>query len=80
MLNPSQIDRAYQEFMADLPKHLHDDVVSINLSFLHEQNLMDSLAVSEEDAEDGRCVGAGGLEYTLIESKLNEGISVICEW
>ena len=52
MLNPTQIEQAYKDFMGSLPSCAHDGVLSINLGFLYDQGLLDSLATSEEDSED----------------------------
>lgn len=52
MLNPVQIDEAYKAFMSDLPKCAHDGVLQIDLHFLHEQGLLDSIHDEPEDSDD----------------------------
>ena len=52
MLNPTQIEQVYKEFMGNLPGCAHDGVLSINLSFLHDQGLLGTLATNEDDSED----------------------------
>ena len=52
MLNPMQIEEAYKEFMGNLPQWAHDGVIQINLNFLHEQGLLNSLQDDKEDPDD----------------------------
>ncbi|HSX13215.1 MAG TPA: hypothetical protein VLE96_02195 [Chlamydiales bacterium] len=52
MQNPAQIEQAYKDFMSNLPKHAHDGIVSINLRFLHDQGLLDTLSVVEDESDD----------------------------
>lgn len=52
MLNPVQIEQAYKDFMGDLPACAHDGILSINLGFLYDQGLLNTLAANEEEAED----------------------------
>jgi len=52
MLNPIQIEQAYQEFMGNLTQWAHDGILSIDLLFLHNQGLLDSLTNNETDSED----------------------------
>jgi hypothetical protein len=52
MLNPMQIEQAYKEFMGNLVEWAHDGVLSIDLQFLHNQGLIETLANNETDAED----------------------------
>ena len=52
MLNPMQIEQAYKEFMGNLTEWAHDGILSIDLRFLHNQGLIDSLANSEAESED----------------------------
>lgn len=52
MLNPMQIEEAYKEFVNDLPSWVHDGILSIDLQFLHDQGLINSLQGDEEDPDD----------------------------
>jgi len=52
MLNPTQIEQAYKEFMGNLSESAHDGILSINLSFLHDQGLLDTLTSNDDDSED----------------------------
>lgn len=52
MLNPTQIEQAYKEFIGNLPSCAHDGILSINLNFLYDQGLLDNLATNEDDSED----------------------------
>lgn len=47
-----QIEQAYKDFMGNLPGCAHDGILSINLGFLYDQGLLDTLATNEDDAED----------------------------
>ena len=52
MQNPIQIEQAYKEFMSNLPSCAHDGVQTINLEFLHDQGLLDTLSSNDDDSED----------------------------
>lgn len=52
MLNPNEIEAAYRDFMGNLPDFVHDGILEIDLQFLHDQGLLESLASSEDDSED----------------------------
>ena len=52
MLNPAQIEQTYKEFMGSLPGCAHDGILSIDLGFLYDQGLLNTLATSEDDSED----------------------------
>lgn len=52
MLNPAQIEDVYKKFTNDLPNWAHDGVLSIDLQFLHEQGLIDSLQDGAETTDD----------------------------
>jgi hypothetical protein len=49
MLNPTQIEATYKEFMGDLSKWVHDGIISIDLQFLHDQGLLSKLGSEEVD-------------------------------
>ncbi len=52
MLNPSKIDQAYKEFVNNIEENLHDQVVDIDLKFLHESGLLNILDDEQEDEDD----------------------------
>jgi hypothetical protein len=52
MQNPVQIDQAYKDFMSNLPNYAHDGIVSINLRFLHDQGLLDTLSIVDDESDD----------------------------
>lgn len=52
MLNPSQIEDAYKEFMGNLPQWAHDGIIPINLNFLHDQGLLKTFTEDKEDPDD----------------------------
>lgn len=52
MLNPIQIEEMYKEFMGNLPQWAHDGVLSIDLSFLHEEGLLNSLHADQGEPDD----------------------------
>jgi hypothetical protein len=52
MLNPVQIEEAYKEFVGNLPNWVHDGITTIDLQFLHEQNLLAALQDDKSDPDD----------------------------
>ena len=52
MLSPTQIEQAYQDFVGNLTEFAHDGILSVNLGFLHEQGLLETLGTDEDDSED----------------------------
>lgn len=52
MLNPIQIEEAYNRFMGDLPKCAHDGIIEVNLRFLHDQGLLQLLNEDRDDRDD----------------------------
>ena len=52
MLNPTQIEEAYKDFMSDLPKCAHDGIIQVDLRFLHELGLLDNLQEDVADRDD----------------------------
>ena len=52
MLDPVQIEETYKEFVSNLPNLVHDGVTTINLKFLHEQGLLNSISDDPADADD----------------------------
>lgn len=52
MLNPVQIEDVYKEFVANLPNLAHDGVTHIDLKFLHDQGLLDSIADGKGEPDD----------------------------
>lgn len=51
-MNPIQIEDAYKEFMGNLSLWAHDGIVQVNLNFLHDQGLLNSLAEDKGDSDD----------------------------
>ncbi len=52
MLNPVQIEETYKEFMTHLRDLAHDGIVPIDLKFLHESGILQSLQNEANDADD----------------------------
>jgi hypothetical protein len=52
MLNPIQIEEIYKEFTANLPNWAHDGITSIDLKFLHDQGLLNSVTEEGDESDD----------------------------
>jgi hypothetical protein len=52
MLNSVQIEEAYKSFISDLPKCAHDGIIQVDLHFLHESGLLNSLHENQPDRDD----------------------------
>lgn len=52
MLNPSQIEETYKSFMTNLQNCIHDGVVMIDLHFLHDQHLLETIHEEKDDPND----------------------------
>lgn len=52
MLNPAQIEDAYKGFMENLSNWIHDGIQYVDLKFLHDQSLLNSLHDDKDDSED----------------------------
>lgn len=52
MLNPIQIEETYKEFITNLPNWAHDGITHIDLKFLHDQGLLDTLHEDKGDPDD----------------------------
>ena len=52
MLNPTQIEEAYKNFMSNLPKCAHDGVIHVDLRFLHDLGLLSTLENDPADRDD----------------------------
>lgn len=52
MLNPIQIEEAYKQFIANLPNLAHDGITHIDLQFLHDQGLLQSIQDEGGDPDD----------------------------
>ena len=52
MLNPAQIEDAYKDFITNLPNVAHDGITPIDMQFLHDQGLLQSLQEEQSDADD----------------------------
>jgi hypothetical protein len=52
MLNPVQIEEAYKQFVGNLPNLAHDGITHIDLQFLHDQGLLQSIQDDAADPDD----------------------------
>jgi hypothetical protein len=52
MLNPIHIEEAFQGFISNLPEYVHDGVIRVNLAFLHEMGLLNSLKEDRAEPDD----------------------------
>ena len=52
MLNPMQIEEAYKDFTTNLPTLAHDGIIPIDLKFLHDEGLLESLQEDKTDSDD----------------------------
>ncbi|MDE3045608.1 MAG: hypothetical protein KGJ02_03075 [Verrucomicrobiota bacterium] len=52
MLNPMQIEESYKEFMANLGDWLHDGITHIDLKFLHEADILQTLQDDKGEPDD----------------------------
>src|SRR5579859_3189546 len=52
MLNPMQIEEAYREFMNNLSEWIHDGVTFIDLRFLHESGILQTLQEDKGEPDD----------------------------
>lgn len=52
MLNPIQLEEAYQEYTGNLGNWAHDGVITIDLPMLHELGLLEHLPDEPDESED----------------------------
>jgi hypothetical protein len=52
MLNPIQIEETYKEFMGNLSNWVHDGVTQIDLKFLHDHDLLETIQNDKEEPDD----------------------------
>lgn len=52
MLNPTQIEDVYKQFIDHLQEHAHDGIIPVNLQFLHGLGLLSGLQEDHEDPND----------------------------
>lgn len=52
MLNPIQLEEAYQEYTGNLGNWAHDGVITIDLPMLHELGLLEHLPDDPDESED----------------------------
>jgi len=52
VLNPVQIEEAFQGFISNLPEYVHDGVIHVNLAFLHDLGLLSSLKEDRTEPDD----------------------------
>lgn len=52
MLNPIQIEESFKAFTGNLAEWAHDGVMEIDLSFLHDQGLLNAFQEDKEETDD----------------------------
>lgn len=52
MLNPNQIEEAYKQFSSNLGQWIHDGITAIDLKFLHESGLLQTIQDDREEPDD----------------------------
>jgi hypothetical protein len=52
MLNPNQIEESFKDFMGNLPKCAHDGIMQVDLHFLHELGLLETLQDEQKETDD----------------------------
>ncbi|NGX64047.1 MAG: hypothetical protein KR126chlam6_01471 [Candidatus Anoxychlamydiales bacterium] len=52
MLNPNEIEKLYEKYIANLADLAHDGIITVDLALLHELNLLDDLDQIKDDPED----------------------------
>ena len=52
MLNPAEIEETFKQFVAHIADRAHDGIVPIDLKFLHESGLLQSLQNETSDSDD----------------------------
>jgi hypothetical protein len=52
MLNPSEIEKLYDQYIANLADVVHDGITNVDLALLHELNLLDDADHIKDDPED----------------------------
>ncbi len=51
-MNPADLEKAYQEYVANLQDWAHDGIVNVDLPLLQECNILDSFHEENETADD----------------------------
>ncbi|MFA6118354.1 MAG: hypothetical protein WCT85_06175 [Parachlamydiales bacterium] len=52
MLNPSEIEKLYEQYSANLADLAHDGIINVDLALLHELNLLNESDQIIDDPED----------------------------
>ena len=52
MINPVELEEAYQDFLEDLPQAAPDGIIEVNLSLLNELGLLNCEELADEQAEE----------------------------
>jgi len=52
MMNPIQIEELYKQFMANMTDRAHDGIIPIDLQFLHDNGLLQSLSEGKNEPDD----------------------------
>ena len=52
MLSPAEIEKLYDQYIANLVDLAHDGIITVDLALLHELNLLDDIDQNQDDPED----------------------------
>ena len=52
MLNPNEIEKLYEQYMANLADLAHDGIINVDLALLHELNILNDTDGMKDDPED----------------------------
>lgn len=52
MPNPQEIEKLYDQYIANLADLAHDGIITVDLALLHELNLLDDIDQNQDDPED----------------------------
>ncbi|HRW58380.1 MAG TPA: hypothetical protein P5048_02035 [Chlamydiales bacterium] len=52
MQNPIELENLFREYVENLPQLAHDGVISVDLKFLHDNNLLEDFESDSSDPDD----------------------------
>jgi hypothetical protein len=52
VLNPTQIEETFKQFMSSMPKCAHDGVIHVDLRYLHELGILQALQEDKSTPDD----------------------------
>lgn len=52
MLDPIQIEKTYKEYTNNFPQCAYDGILTIDLQFLHDEGILNTMQEDQEDADD----------------------------